>query len=1080
MIDVRDDLATALAGRYEIERELGHGGMAIVYLARDVRHDRHVAVKALRPELATTLGAERFLREINIAARLTHPNILALHDSGVAGGMLYFVMPHVDGESLRDRLDREHQLPMDEALAITRQIGLALDYAHERGIVHRDIKPENILLLGDHVLVADFGLARALYTAGTHRLTESAVAVGTPAYMSPEQAAADPDVDGRSDLYSLACVLFEMIAGMPPFKGATSAAVLAQHLTAKPPSICAQRPHCPPDVDAAVARALEKTPADRFRTAGEFVAALTGTSLPAGGSTPGGNAAARTAASVRRSRRRVVAWSSGGAVIVAAAVAWRVVVPASHPRLDATSFVVVPLVAIDAAARADTAAVTRGIADALGEWDGVHVVDTREIADEVGSSHRSGPLRVGDALDIARKFGAANMVWGEVSANPGDSDDQMTARFRLYDVATGKVVRPASIDYARGGWSTSRQRTAASTLLRGQRELPHQPADGAYHPSLAAWTAYDSGRASLARWEVAEAASHFRAALAIDPTHAEANLWLSVASMWQGHPGDDWRTAARQANERRGQLDPRERDLAVAQLALAEGRFPDACAAYARVVAEDSGGVAGRFGLGECESRDSIVVPDARSPSRWRFRGSVNHAIASYMRIVDEQPPPQPTFVYTRLSQLLYTSGIQLKPGHSLAPARIEFGAYPTLDADTLAFVPYPLDSATAPAGPPSPGAKARALDHNRALLRRLYRSAAANIPTTAEAHTALATLLEAIEEIDGNGNGQLSALAEIRRARALSSGGVQRLLLARAELRMLVKAGEWQRAAAFADSLFRANRESAADTNAILAGAAALTGRIGVLATLLRAEESAPTFSYAMPNGAPVDVPPALRGDAAATFASALSGACTATLRSYPERLQQQLPSYVPDPQSRSRVGGVLLRRALAVAMPCVGPASLLGIDPSADKLVMLEQAIARRDAASFHRVYDAMEKVRSRDRPGDISMDYVYMESWMLAALGDTAGAIAHLDRSLKALPTLGAYLLDFPSHSAALVRAMGLRAELASAQHDRPTTARWAAAVAAIWVHADPELQSYVRSLCALDGAHCGVAPPASRER
>src|SRR6476469_6642494 len=277
VIDLRDDLETALAGRYDIERELGHGGMAIVYLARDVRHDRHVAVKVLRPELATTLGAERFLREINIAARLTHPNILALHDSGNAAGMLYFVMPHVEGETLRERLEREHQLPLDDALSITRQVVLALDYAHEHGVVHRDIKPENILLLGDHVLVADFGLARALHTAGTNRLTESAVAVGTPAYMSPEQAAADPEVDGRTDLYSLACVLFEMIAGTPPFKGASGAALLAQHLTAKPPSICAQRPHCPPAVDAAVARALEKTPADRFRGAREFYAALTAT-----------------------------------------------------------------------------------------------------------------------------------------------------------------------------------------------------------------------------------------------------------------------------------------------------------------------------------------------------------------------------------------------------------------------------------------------------------------------------------------------------------------------------------------------------------------------------------------------------------------------------------------------------------------------------------------------------------------------------------------------------------------------------------------------------------------------------------
>jgi len=313
VIDLRDDLVSALAGRYDIERELGHGGMAIVYLARDVRHERHVAVKVLRPELATSLGAERFLREINIAARLAHPNILALHDSGNAAGMLYFVMPYVEGETLRERLSREHQLPIEDALSITRQVGLALDYAHEHGVVHRDIKPENILLLGDHVLVADFGLARALHTAGTIRLTESAVAVGTPAYMSPEQAAADPEVDGRTDLYSLACVLFEMVAGVPPFKGATGAALLAQHLTAKPPSICAQRPHCPASIDAAVSRALEKTPADRFRTAREFYAALTA-AQPLASPWPAQPSTGGAAPATRRRRQLVIA----GAVLVIA------------------------------------------------------------------------------------------------------------------------------------------------------------------------------------------------------------------------------------------------------------------------------------------------------------------------------------------------------------------------------------------------------------------------------------------------------------------------------------------------------------------------------------------------------------------------------------------------------------------------------------------------------------------------------------------------------------------------------------------------------------------------------------------
>ena len=209
MTPISSTLAEVLRDRYTVERELGRGGMAIVFLARDHRHDRLVALKALRPELAHALGPERFLREIQIAARLQHPNILPLHDSGEANGLLYYVMPYVEGESLRARLEREGQLPIEDALDIACQVADALAYAHSHDVVHRDIKPENILLSGGHALVADFGIARAITAAGGERLTETGLAVGTPAYMSPEQAAADARVDARSDIYSLGCVIYE-------------------------------------------------------------------------------------------------------------------------------------------------------------------------------------------------------------------------------------------------------------------------------------------------------------------------------------------------------------------------------------------------------------------------------------------------------------------------------------------------------------------------------------------------------------------------------------------------------------------------------------------------------------------------------------------------------------------------------------------------------------------------------------------------------------------------------------------------------------------------------------------------------
>ncbi len=266
-------LTRALADRYRIERVLGEGGMATVYLAEDPKHRRRVAVKVMRPELAETLGTERFLREVEIAAQLSHPHILPVFDSGTADGFLYYVMPFVDGESLPARLAREKQLPVPEALRLAREVAEALAYAHERGIVHRDIKPANILLSAGHALVADFGIARAISGDG-RALTQTGLAIGTPQYMSPEQAMGQSDIDGRVDIYALGCVLYEMIAGEPPFSGPTAQAVIARSLTETARPLNATREGLAPRVTALVSRALAKSPADRFQIAAEMADAL--------------------------------------------------------------------------------------------------------------------------------------------------------------------------------------------------------------------------------------------------------------------------------------------------------------------------------------------------------------------------------------------------------------------------------------------------------------------------------------------------------------------------------------------------------------------------------------------------------------------------------------------------------------------------------------------------------------------------------------------------------------------------------------------------------------------------------------
>src|SRR5689334_16732637 len=300
-----DQLRAALADRYRLERELGQGGMATVYLAHDLRHERKVAIKVLRPELAAVIGAERFVREIRTIASLQHPHILGLIDSGEVQGTAYYVMPFVEGESLRDRLAREKQLPIPDAVRIATEVASALDYAHRHGVIHRDIKPENILLHDGQALVADFGIALAMTQAGGTRMTETGMSLGTPHYMSPEQAMGEREITARSDVYALGAVLYEMLSGEPPFTGPTAQAIVAKVMTDEPRPLAIHRKTVPPHVEAAVLTALAKLPADRFESAAAFVQALS-------------NAGFASTVAVPFRSRPAARWRGGAAILIAA------------------------------------------------------------------------------------------------------------------------------------------------------------------------------------------------------------------------------------------------------------------------------------------------------------------------------------------------------------------------------------------------------------------------------------------------------------------------------------------------------------------------------------------------------------------------------------------------------------------------------------------------------------------------------------------------------------------------------------------------------------------------------------------
>jgi serine/threonine-protein kinase len=393
-MDLLGQLAAALGDRYRVERELGEGGMAVVFLAEDLKHRRRVAIKLLKPELSALIGSERFVREIEIAATLQHPHILPLFDSGQAGGLLYYVMPFVEGESLRQRLAREPQLPLDVAFRITREVGSALQYAHERGVIHRDIKPENIMLSGDHAVVADFGIARALDAAGAEHLTRTGMVVGTPQYMSPEQAGGEA-VDGRADQYSLACTLYEMLIGQPPFTGASAQAVIARHTVDPVPSLRVVRPTVPEAVEGAIVKAMAKVPADRFASIQRFLDAM---DSPAVAPAP------------RVSRRVTIALT--GLVLVGAA-AWWAVAGRTARRPDPGPGVVRTIAVLpfqDLVGGSDSAYLGQGMTEGL-------IADLAQIGSLKVIAGASGSVAQGTArslADLARDLGIEGVVRGSI------------------------------------------------------------------------------------------------------------------------------------------------------------------------------------------------------------------------------------------------------------------------------------------------------------------------------------------------------------------------------------------------------------------------------------------------------------------------------------------------------------------------------------------------------------------------------------------------------------------------------------------------------------------------------------------
>ena len=615
MPDLLERLETALTDRYAVEREIGRGGMATVYLAEDLKHGRQVAIKVLHPELASALGPERFLREIRITARLQHPNILVLLDSGEADGLLYYVMPYVEGESLRELLERDTQLPLDEALRITREVADGLDYAHGQGVIHRDIKPANILLSGGHAVIADFGVAGAVEEAGGARITQTGMAVGTPAYMSPEQGGGG-GVNERSDVYALGCVLYEMLAGQPPLTGITPQATRARRLNETPSPLRIVRGSVPPQVDEILCRALEPVPADRYATAGQFAEVLA-EAIEGGDVTRAPN----------RWSKRPKALAAGALVLAVLAAIWllpdrgvetendRVVVAAFDNQTGDASLDLVGRMAQD------------WITQSLARAGVVEVVPTTTalkshlyVASLAGTREGSDPIRL-----LAEETDAGTVVSGAFYRR----GDTIQFQAQITDAFDGRVLvalDPVSSPIADPLEAVNLvgRRVTGYLANRADPRVAREQAETSRPPVYEAYQEVAQGLELFIRAEFHASIPYFLRAAALDSTYASPRNMAAAAYMNAGR----WALAdsiCQELNQTRGRLSVIERQSLDWKLARLRGD-PWGALEIARETIELSSGSEWRWitswmALAVNRPAEAVEVLEPVDPERGFMRG---------------------------------------------------------------------------------------------------------------------------------------------------------------------------------------------------------------------------------------------------------------------------------------------------------------------------------------------------------------------------------------------------------------------------------------------------------------------------
>lgn len=1023
--DVRP-LQEALRDRYILEEIIGTGGMGVVWKARDVRHARTVAIKVMRPDIARAVGADRFQREIQIAARLMHPSIVTVIDSGEAAGTLYFVMSYVEGESLRSRLAREGAIPVRDAVRIATQLADALRHAHAAGIVHRDIKPENILLSEGHAWLVDFGVARAVATATDARLTSTGLIVGSPQYVSPEQARGEDEIDGRADIYSLGCVLYEMLTGRAPFEAKTLEAMLLGHMTKQPAPLRTTRSEIPPHVEKAVLVALAKDPAHRYQTGESFADALAGKVVRT-----------RSAPVVSR---RAVAFSAIGLGLLGALIMGRdrigdaaASLVGGGAQLDTTRYVVLPFTK---PTNVPDLGIEQRLSDALAAWQGVDVVEQSRIAEAQASLGPAGSATA--ARKASKRFNAGRVVTGSI-AQVGDS---LRLFVELGDGGRHAVsLAKARISVPVTGPNRDQIIAALEAALLFPGAAPECLAGDLGTRVKAAVHACDHAFSALHDGDLAIADRLFVNALKHDDRYARAALWLAQIRSWIVRKPPSVAALVQVSANKGASLTQRENLLLQGLRALEAGDHGQACQTYAEAVRNDSLDFVAWMGMGECRARDHRVVRDTESSSGWTFRSSYNAAIRAYAQAFRLKPMLWGGYrerAFQPIRHLLFAGTSSVRMGRALPPDTTTFWAYPSLALDTIAFVPLPGNAFQHLVANSRVPSITSAYDKQRDLFRVLARRWAESIPNDARAAEALAVAYEL--------EGDRGAIKEIRRARSLLSDSTKSLQLAVTEFWLHIKfglpddIGSLKAARALADTLLsQKTPQSAADIERLIP-VAVVIGRANLAARLAREGARASADEHELPRGV---IEPAR---ALAVFAAA--GGPVDSLR----RLDAELDLAIQNGVSSGRQAEVrrrLLTRSAMIAFPDY---KLRDFDLVAKMGAYTEAQYeySRNNPDSARRILGDIARFGDDLRPADRTFDGLFAQVALWDALGEPRRAAAILDPTLNAVRWSAPGSLDDIALAGSMVRSIRLRSVIARKMGERRTAERWEDALQTLWLN------------------------------